>query len=296
MEMTMARTIRHMAIGLQSSGKTTFAAALWYLVDSREVPILLSKGAHTGDFAYLEKIAAEWSEAWQVPRTGIGQHENIRMNLKDRATGQDVVLRFVDLPGESYERAFATRLVSDHVVEAFQESTGLMLFVRADQPRDDVTLLDLAKTLQEDADEDKLLDETMAEATFDPAKTPRQVQIVDFLQSIQDDPLNLDIERVAVIISAWDKSLPDADPDTWLKEKMPLLDQYLCNLDAEVRVYGVSAQGGDVPDKKKGGGEASRKALLSLAKATERIKVIGNGAALHDLTHPVRWLSGLEDA
>lgn len=291
----MAETIRHMAIGLQSSGKTTFAAALWYLVDSKEVQTLLSKGAHTGDFDYLEKISAEWSEVWQVPRTGIGQHEHIAMNLKDQRTGQDVVLRFVDLPGESYERAFATRLVNDHVVESFLDTTGLMLFVRADQPRDDVTLLDLAKMLQEDADEDKLLEETMAEATFDPAKTPRQVQLVDFLQSIQDEPLHLNIERVAVIISAWDKALPDTEPESWLKAKMPLLHQYLCNHDAEMRVYGVSAQGGDVPDKKKGGGEAERKALLSFAKASERIKVVGHGAGSHDLTHPVRWLSGLEN-
>jgi len=292
----MAQGIRHMAIGLQSSGKTTFAAALWYLVDSKEVPTLLSKGAHTGDFAYLETIATEWADGWQVPRTGTGQHENIRMNLKDQLTGQDVHLQFVDLPGESYERAFATRFLGNNVVEAFEEATGLMLFVSADQPRDDVTLLDLAKMLQENADEDKLLEEAMAEATFDPAKTPRQVQIVDFLQSIQDEPLYLGVERVAVIISAWDKVVAGTEPEAWLKEKLPLLNQYLGNLDAEVRIYGVSAQGGDLPDKKKGGREVERKALLSFAKATERIKVVGNGAGQHDLTHPVRWLSSLEGA
>lgn len=35
--------INHMIIGVQASGKTTFAAALWYLVDSREVDTVLKK-------------------------------------------------------------------------------------------------------------------------------------------------------------------------------------------------------------------------------------------------------------
>ena len=35
---------RYMVFGIQASGKTTFAAALWHLVDSEEIPTALIKG------------------------------------------------------------------------------------------------------------------------------------------------------------------------------------------------------------------------------------------------------------
>ena len=59
----------HLVMGLQGSGKTTFAAALWHLVDMGEVDTVLVKGTHTGDFRYLEEIAQDWAEGWQVQRT-----------------------------------------------------------------------------------------------------------------------------------------------------------------------------------------------------------------------------------
>lgn len=62
---------RHVVIGFQGSGKTTFAAALWYLLDSRatEVPTALFKGRHTGDYKYLEAIAAAWDNVAYFPRS-----------------------------------------------------------------------------------------------------------------------------------------------------------------------------------------------------------------------------------
>ena len=45
----------HLVMGLHGSGKTTFAAALWYLVDMGEVDTVLVKGTHVGDFRYLEE-------------------------------------------------------------------------------------------------------------------------------------------------------------------------------------------------------------------------------------------------
>ena len=68
---------RHVVIGFQGSGKTTYAAALWYLVDAREkqVTTVLSKGTHRGEFAYLETIADAWERGYQVKRTRVGTWE-----------------------------------------------------------------------------------------------------------------------------------------------------------------------------------------------------------------------------
>ena len=64
----------------------------------------------------------------------------------------------------------------------------------------------------------------------------------------------------------------------------------------DVRIYGVSAQGGTYPSKKRENkDDEDRKRLTSIRPASKRIRVVGHGANEHDLTHPVRWLSGLED-
>ena len=288
-----------MAVGLQGAGKTTFAAALWYVVDSGEFPTVLSKGRHIGDHQYLETLAKRWEDGWQVPRTKSLDKHMVTMNLRSPGSTDDVALSFADLSGETFEKAFVTRTLSKHAASAFDGVEGLMLFVSASHPKDDLTMIEFAMELEEDVDEDTLID-TSEEEPFDPAKTPRQVQIVDFLDSIRQGPLSVDLQRIAVIISAWDKSTIKDDPRRWLAEKMALLEQYLSNSGIEMRVYGVSAQGGDLPDFDNPPlpgdtiGEKERPALLSLRRASERVRVVGYGAEQHDLTHPVRWLSGLE--
>ncbi|ESY85778.1 hypothetical protein X739_16120 [Mesorhizobium sp. LNHC220B00] len=296
----MAGERYHMAVGLQSSGKSTYAAALWYVVDAREAPTVLVKGKHIGDHRYLETLAKRWEEGWQVPRTKTLQHENVTMNLKDPKDGSEIALRFADLSGETFEKAFVTRSLSPTAASAFDGIENLMLFVSANDPRDDLTMIDLAIELEEDVDEDVIDEDGAEEKPFDPASTPRQVQIVDFLDSIRQPPLSVRVERIVVVVSAWDKGPEHNDPLRWLRETMGLLDQYLRNSGIEVRVYGVSAQGGDLPDKDNPPavndpeGLKDQKRLLSLAKASERIEVVGHGAGKHDLTHPIRWLSGLE--
>ncbi|MGO7353909.1 TRAFAC clade GTPase domain-containing protein [Rhizobium ruizarguesonis] len=296
----MADVFRHMAVGLQSSGKTTYAAALWYVVDAGEVPTVLLKGKHIGDHRYLETLARRWEDGWQVPRTKTLQHETVTMNLKDPRSGADIALRFADLSGETFEKAFATRSLSSSAASSFDGIQNLMLFVSANDPPDHLTMIDIAMELDEDVNEEEIDEDSSEEPVFDSAKTPRQVQIVDFLDSIRQPPLSVKIERVAVIVSAWDKRPEHNDPARWLTERMGLLDQYLRNSGVKLRVYGVSAQGGDLPDKDNPPavgdleGLKEQHRLLSLAKASKRVEVAGNGASEHDLTHPIRWLSGLE--
>lgn len=285
---------KHMVVGLQSAGKTTFAAALWYLVDSKEAPTVLEKGKHRGDHSYLEMLAEEWADGWQVPRTKLQDHQNITMNLRDPATSQDISLQFFDMGGETFERAFATRVLTPEMVDAFEGTENLMVFVNAAQPPDDVTLIDIASRLQEDVDEASVADDAAQKQTFDPSKTPRQVQLVYFLQAIQEIPLSVKVRRIVVIISAWDKSTMPTEPDRWLEEHMPLLDQYLRNSTIEVRIYGVSAQGGDLPEKNDVANPRDREKLKRLAKASDRIQIVGYDVQKSDLTHPIRWLSGLE--
>ncbi|WP_292511555.1 hypothetical protein [Methylobacterium sp.] len=156
-------------IGFQGSGKTTYAAALWYLVDARarETPTVLSKGTHRGDYSYLEKIAGAWESGYQVARTGVGTWRSIAINLRSEFVEGDIELSFVDMSGETFEQVFASREYDARIETMARGCEGLLLFVSAARKIDDVTLVDVGMALPEDMpeenddeeDDDELADE-----------------------------------------------------------------------------------------------------------------------------------------
>ena len=313
--MTEHNSRNYLVFGLSEAGKSTFAAALWHLVDSREVPTVLTKGLHSGNFAYLEKIAKRWSEGWRLERTKSEEVEDVRINLRHEGSGAEFSLEFRDIAGESLQNAFATRYCDPDFVELVKQADGMLLFVSANYEMDGVTILDVMARLREadddldddyeDEDERKNEDPDDGahpalreeDPAFEPAKTPLQVRLVDLLQSLRLDPFAKKPFRIAVIVSAWDLA-KFKTADEWLAKSMPLLDQFLRGgeIADSVRIYGVSAQGGRYPSKKKANrDDDDRKRITSIRPASKRIRVVGHGANEHDLTHPVKWLSGLED-
>ena len=307
---------KYLVFGLSGAGKSTFAAALWHLVDSHEIRTVLAKGRHSGNFRYLEKIAKQWCDGWRLERTKSEEVEDVRISLRHEETEAEFSLEFRDIAGESLETAFATRYCDTEFVELVKRADGMLLFVSAIRQMDDVTILDIEAHIgddnRDDADDDDGDDDDDAEGAasaeegrqdhtakpedppFDPAKTPLQVRLVDLLQSLRCNPFDKKPFRIAVIVSAWDQT-EEHLPDVWLAKKMPLLDQFLRGGEVAdaLRVYGVSAQGGIFP-KKGEKNDAGRKEIMSIRPASKRIRVVGHGAGVHDLTHPVRWLSGLE--
>ena len=172
---------------------------------------------------------------------------------------------------------------------------GLLLFVIADRFVDSVTIADAAAQIPEFAAPEYDGDHE-PETEWDPDKTPQQVQLVDLLQIVSNPPHGKRPTRIAVIVSAWDLAPTQSDPTTWLSHRMPLLDQLLRAHACEIpyRVYGVSAQGGRLPKREEPDVASDRNELLGYARPSTRIRVVGHEAGQHDLTHPIRWLSGLE--
>lgn len=298
-----------MVLGFQESGKTTFAAALWHLVDSHEInDTALVKGKHNGDFQYLEKISGVWAAGWAVDRTRSQEWLPITINLRRLVPETDVRLSFVDIAGETVERIFATREVDGRVEPLIREASGLLLFVSALRAQDDDSIVDLYLEFPDEAPPEPADEPAVPESNapgaaaglgetvpFQVERTPQQVQLVDLLDAFADDPLEMRPARIAVIISAWDRAHGGSTPEAWLEDHMPLLFQYLSTHadEFETRIYGVSAQGGHVPSRENPTEQSDRQKLLEQPKASSRIKVVGHGAGHHDLTHPIAWLSGV---
>ncbi|CAE6816530.1 hypothetical protein R75461_05897 [Paraburkholderia nemoris] len=121
-------------------------------------------------------------------------------------------------------------------------------------------------------------------APFDPVNMPEEALLVELLQILNRRPRVPTARAIAVIVSAWDVvEEQDVSPEQWLEQHRPMVWQYLRNNDDlwSIRVYGVSAQGGKLPDEQK---------ALQAKIPGERVQIVGHGAQPHDLTAPIDWL------
>jgi double-GTPase-like protein len=286
-------TERSMIIcGLPGSGKTTFLAALWHLVTSREIETALRfESLRNGDASHLNALSARWRNAKIQDRTEMAANRLVSMNLL-ASGGNPVRLTFPDLSGESYRRMWEERDCDPAVAEMLTTGEGLLLFVHADQ-------IQAPKSVVEVATQSKKLGIDVADgqdAPWSPRLAPTQVQLVDLLQLLRLPPLNLGPQRVAIMLSAWDKVAPEnRTPEAFLAERLPLFDQYLrSGADGWTwRVFGVSAQGGDYETQNKIMTKTQRAdldVLRNLDQPSLRIKVVSEAAESHDLTGPVAWL------
>lgn len=284
----------HCIVGLPRSGKTTFLAALWHIVDAGEIDTRLTLDRLVGDHSYLNSIVEKWRRCEEVQRTSsLAAESRVTMHLKDSLTGQQISLHFPDLAGEAFESQFALRTCRSDYVDGYAKDGGILLFVNADRGQDGMTILDLGPALGgHDEPLHSLGPESRSEASsavheWAPSLVPEQVRLVDLLQFLLRPPFKRRRRRIAVAISAWDVVADiGLAPTDWLAREMPLLHQFLRNNpdSFEYRAYGISAQGGVV--------KGPQRTDLLKATPSRRVRCIGQDTSGHDLTDPLVWLGG----
>ena len=276
-------------LGLPGSGKTTFLAALWHIVTERDIETKLKFGGlQAGDGAYLNEIAKQWRRAVVQERTAISGSQLVGMNLLDERSST-FRMTFPDVPGEAYQRMWESRDCEAKVAEGLR-ATGVLLFIHSDTIVKPRWLVDEALLAEGMGIEREVED---GEVSWQPTLAPTQVQLVDILQMLQRSPFSVGDRRVAVMLSAWDKVEDErVRPEEFFCAELPLLEQYLRQSTNgwTVKVYGVSAQGGDYDDGSEAVTEPSAEALRNLATASERIKLVDEDSVVHDLTEPIAWL------
>lgn len=273
----------HSILGLPRSGKTTFLAALWHLLDAGEVDTKLVLDRLVGDHEHLNGIVEAWRRCEEVPRTPRTSETNVSIHVHEPATGRRIVLEFPDLSGESFEDQFASRSCKPDYVQGFAREGGILLFVNADRPLDGMTQHDLRPAITGDAEPPT----DGAEQEWSPKLVPEQVRLVDLLQFLQRPPFVRRRRRLALGVSAWDVIADrKPSPEDWLARELPFLNQFLRHNPEsfDFRAYGISAQGGDVTGE--------RRSELARQTPSRRVRCVGLNADPHDLTAPLVWLCG----
>ena len=240
-------------IGLPSTGKTSFLAALWYMVNQSEIQCALALDHLEGDSRYLNQIRDSWLEYKPVPRNPLDSEKAVSMILKRRDTAAGVELTFPDLSGESFRLQWAQRQFTTQYDQRLRAARGAILFVHPEsvsKPHRIDALNELVAAMGADeqgGSEAAEGDGATSPKPWDIEKAPTQVQLVELLQFNSGRDYFRPPFRLAIVVSAWDLvSHMWKNADDWISKEMPLFRQFLvCNSALfDVQLYGVSAQGG----------------------------------------------------
>lgn len=289
-------------MGLPGSGKTTFLAALWHIVEAEEKQCRLKLDRLEGNLTYLNTIAEAWRTYKPVERTSQTGDTDVIMHLVNSDTGAKGMAFFPDVAGERFSNQVEVRRTRRAFVDNIERCDGIMLFINANSRQDYLSIVELNDMMPpasdagpsggSDAGETEWAPsgadgrQQVPAPEWEPKFIPGQVRIVQMLSDLLREPFEARPRRLAVIVSAWDLALPSGmTPNGWIAGNMPLLDQFLlANKNPfDSRVYGVSAQGIDLGD------QASIE-RVSKKNPSERILIVDGSEAGHDITAPLVWL------
>jgi hypothetical protein len=279
-------------IGLPATGKTSFLAALWYLVQQDKVGTALELKKLDGDSAYLNKICDSWLGYEPVGRNQTDIETFVSMWLKERNGDQEVHLTFPDISGESFKQQWASRNLTESYQNCIKSANGGLLFIHPKSLASPLRISQVANlaSLVEEVDEDESAVEAKTPnpptTPWDIEKAPTQVQIVELLQFLAMNEHFKAPFKLTIVVSAWDEAVASKlSPSEWVRQQLPLLDQYLSSHPGKFAISycGVSAQGGNY--------EGKDLSVLQAKHPAERILVVGEGIEnAHDITEPLLWL------
>lgn len=275
-----------LTIGLPKSGKTTYIAALWHVVDTKELDNSLQIESLPGDRTYLNEIRTKWLACENLDRTNIDAVNEISLQVIDQVTSKEYQFHFPDLSGEMFELQFESRRLDNHYVDKLQKTKGVLLFINPDKLISPTLINDTGQI--DDAGEEQ--ENVPSENFWKPKEAPTQVVLVDALQILG---MHISGEiKISVIISAWDViagtpgdiAFSNKTPEEYIAAELPLLHAFL-NANDEKFIFdyfGISAQGSEY------GADNSK--LQNYTVPSHRIKVQHKRETSNDLSLPIKWL------
>lgn len=275
-------------VGGPDSGKTNYLGVLWALLISGNGCVKASESPV--NIEYVESVLRHLNQGSFAPRSDRNlearQYDlTVKLTRSEGNEAEPTELTVPDVRGEIWKKAIEERLIPSQWLEKLRDATGALLFlrIRSDQnvvPMDWVTAKGVLQALGSDQD---------------PNQLPTQVFLCELLRLLdiylKRDPA-LGRPRIAIVITAWDmldEEANKAGPFKYLNSEYPLFAGRLADThDLDVRIFGVSAVGGDLTDD-----EDFRQKFfdLDITKCGYVVTDTESGVArIHDIASPVQWL------
>lgn len=275
-------------IGFPGTGKSTFLAAFWHSVSA--ITDFTPSGLRLHNVmpeqrAYLNAIVEEWLSYKTLTRNKSTEIQNAYMNL-DNGNGKAVKLIFPDISGEIYTEMVENRTWSIQYQKLINKTDKILFFINEDITIKSPTISEVHTTTPHTSIPSANIEK--AETEWHVRLVEKQVQYIDLLQLLLNYHSGKPLQKVSIIISAWDQySDNESEPEFWLEHHAPMFYQFMkANSDkVAFKVFGVSAQGDEYVN-----GKINKLTEKPLSERT-LIKGVGNpDISKHDITYPVRWL------
>lgn len=228
---------RLVMVGLPDSGKSTYLAAIFHTLREGEGEWKLGELPEQRD--YLLGLESKWLALEPVGHSAYPTPRDVQLSLVGPAEAQ-LEIQIPDINGEDFQQAWESGRWAPEAAELVGQAEALMLFVRANHLRQ-------PKPIEVDA---KPAASVSAPDHWTPRLGTTQAQLCDLCEQIAERRGG-QLPPMALVVSAWDTVDDDQlTPEGWLPWKLPLLDQWLraSDLVGTHRVFGVSAQGGNLED------------------------------------------------
>src|SRR5687767_3583029 len=98
-----------LVIGLPKAGKTTFLAALWYVVETHRVQSALELVELPKNRTHLNMIRERWVNCIEQEHTTTSSEREVTLKLRKCDNGDVIELVVPDLSGESFELQWSHR-------------------------------------------------------------------------------------------------------------------------------------------------------------------------------------------
>jgi hypothetical protein len=282
-------------LGGPDSGKTNYMSRLWLALNSKKLTLVAPR--NPVDIQYVEGGAEHILSGAFAPRSDTNSLPDdltldIPVRLASCPDGKEVLVSVPDVSGELWKEAIQRGDVSREWMEALEQASGALLFVRV-LSQANVTPLDWVNAAEylswagDGAPKDQNGEEI---------HIPTQVALCEMLRFLDETLLRVNGRppKLAVLVTAWDlvdeHRRPDG-PTTYLKEEFPLFAGRLADcLTLDVRTFGVSVVGGDFEDP-------AFTAEFHEGNIDEMGYVVVDDPEdgvqkLHDVTLPVAWVVG----
>lgn len=267
----MSNTHKCLIAGLTGSGKTTYLAALSYLLDNPVDGQCLKLGDRNVDKSYLYKLYGPWLGYREVDRTTQGTIASTTFDLiLPENPNEHLELKMPDIAGEDFE----SLLYGDSSMKDNLEKVPdcLMFFIDSRKMTHHTLIEDLPDIEVSSNDNDPL----QLEFTLNSIST--DVKNVLLLKELQK---MFNFKKVCFILSCWDKRSEDEIPVTALKNA-PFLYNFIMYHYPHCSIYGLSAQGTEYT-----GSEEQQEILFDKTVQGTRAYIKKTNTLSYDITLPL---------
>lgn len=214
--------------GLPDAGKSTYIAALSYILEHPSDEQLLRINAHSADRAYINKLSTAWLNQEPLDRTTQGDLNRIDFSIQTNDSLK-FTISIPDIAGEEFKDLLQNR---DSILDSWDKDCNCLLIFINNLPSIHILQEQIGETNQSG-------DNNIPEFSID--KISLDIQIILMIKALLS---KFSIHNTVICISAWDQLSDEfTTPVECLKQRSPILYNFLKYSFPNIKIFGVSAQG-----------------------------------------------------